>query len=131
MSVPLAGGVVAVVARGHDPAVSPNGRLLAYETFTDITEAPQAIVVPDLVIGTSTTWQFATHAPEISNGLAWSEPVACTGSRTLSAAPPGSLRTRSLGCARPGTRRVHRAHTWGTASTTMISLKFRPSTCQA
>lgn len=72
MSVPLGGGAVSVVAQGHDPAVSPNGRLLAYQTFTDITDAPQAIVVQDLVTGASTTWQFATNAPEISNGLSWS-----------------------------------------------------------
>jgi hypothetical protein len=72
MSVPLAGGALAVVAQGHDPAVSPDGRLLAYQTFTDITEAPQAIVVHDLVTGATTTWQFATNAPEITNGLSWS-----------------------------------------------------------
>ena len=72
MSVPLDGGAVSVVAQGHDPAVSPNGRLLAYQTFTDITDAPEAIVVQNLVTGASTTWQFATNAPEISNGLSWS-----------------------------------------------------------
>ena len=43
-----------------------------YQTFTDITDAPPAIVVQNLVAGTSTTWQFATDAPEISDGLSWS-----------------------------------------------------------
>jgi hypothetical protein len=72
MSIPLTGGVASVVAPGHDPAVSPNGRLLAYQTYTDISDAPEAIVVRNLVSGTSTTWQFATNATDISSGLSWS-----------------------------------------------------------
>ena len=71
-SVPLGGGAISVVAQGHDPAVSPNGRLLAYQTFTDVTDAPEAIVVQNLTTGASTTWQFATNAPDISSGLSWS-----------------------------------------------------------
>ncbi len=72
MSVPLAGGAASVVAQGHDPSVSPNGQFLAYQTYTDISDAPEGIVVRNLVTGTSTTWQFATNVPEISSGLSWS-----------------------------------------------------------
>src|SRR5882757_4109659 len=32
LAVPLAGGPVTAVAEGRDPAISPNGRLLAYVT---------------------------------------------------------------------------------------------------
>jgi hypothetical protein len=72
MSVPLGGGATSVVAPGHDPSVSPNGQLLAYQTFTDISDAPEGIVVLNLGTGTSTTWQFATNAPDMSGGLSWS-----------------------------------------------------------
>ncbi len=65
MAVPLAGGPVTFVALGHDPVVSPNGQDLAYLTFTQVTDAPEAIVVRDLRTGTSSTWSFATNGPDI------------------------------------------------------------------
>ena len=65
MAVPLTGGPVTFVALGHDPVVSPDGQDLAYLTFTQISDAPEAIVVRDLRTGTSATWSFATNGPDI------------------------------------------------------------------
>jgi len=59
LSVPLAGGPITAVAAGHYPVVSPNGRLLAYLAYTDITGAPEAIVVRNLRTGASRTWRYA------------------------------------------------------------------------
>ena len=70
MAVPLAGGPVTFVALGHDPVVSPNGRELAYLTFTQVDDAPESIVVRDLRTGTSATWSFATNGPDIER-LTW------------------------------------------------------------
>ncbi len=65
MAVPLAGGPVTFVASGHDPVVSPNGRDLAYLSFTQVSGAPEAIVVRDLRTAMSSTWTFATNGPDI------------------------------------------------------------------
>jgi hypothetical protein len=70
-SVPLAGGPVSVLADGYDPAVSPNGHSLAYLTWTDLTNAPEAIVVRNLLTGATSTWQYSTNGPEI-NQISWS-----------------------------------------------------------
>jgi hypothetical protein len=70
-SVPLAGGTVSVIADGHDPQVSPNGVFLAYLTWTQITDAPEAVVVRNLVTGTARTWSYATDGPDI-NQISWS-----------------------------------------------------------
>jgi hypothetical protein len=70
-AVPLAGGPVTAVAEGFGPAISPDGRLLAYVTFTDRTGRPQAIVVRDLAAGTQKTWAFSSTLSDIYS-LSWS-----------------------------------------------------------
>jgi hypothetical protein len=69
-SVPLSGGRSTFVADGHTPVVSPNGALLAYLTWTALTNAPASIVVMNIATGASTTWSYSTYGPEIS-GLSW------------------------------------------------------------
>jgi hypothetical protein len=69
-SVPLSGGRSTFVADGHTPVVSPNGKLLAYLTWTALTNAPASIVVMNISTGASTTWSYSTNGPEIS-GLSW------------------------------------------------------------
>jgi hypothetical protein len=70
MAVPFAGGPVSFVALGHDPVVSPNGQDLAYLTFTQVSDAPEAIVVRDLRTGASSTWSYSTNGPDIRR-LTW------------------------------------------------------------
>jgi hypothetical protein len=73
-SVPLAGGPVTTIAEGRVPAISPNGRLLAYVTDTGHPTGrnrPEAIVVRDLPAGTQKTWAFTSIDPDI-NSLSWS-----------------------------------------------------------
>ena len=70
-SVPLRGGPVTVVADGHYPDVSPNGRFLAYVADTDFTNAPGSIVVRDLLTGETKGWGHARAGPDISQ-LSWS-----------------------------------------------------------
>ncbi len=80
MAVPLAGGPVTFVAPGHDPVVSPNGQDLAYLTFAQVitklggvslvSDAPEAIVVRDLLTGASSTWSYSTSGPDIRR-LSW------------------------------------------------------------
>jgi len=73
LSVPLAGGPLTVVARNaSEPAVSPDGRMLAYVTNTDGASAPEAIVVRDLVTGAERRWTFATQGwPDVA-AMSWS-----------------------------------------------------------
>jgi hypothetical protein len=73
LSVPLTGGPVTTVAEGRDPALSPDGRLLAYWTYTDrwALKQPEAIVVRDLLAGTQRAWAFTSYLPDIT-GLSWS-----------------------------------------------------------
>jgi hypothetical protein len=71
MSVPLAGGPVRAVAAGRGPAVSPDGRLLAYVTYTDMTGAPEAIVVRDLATRMQRSWAFTSSQRDIGT-LSWS-----------------------------------------------------------
>lgn len=68
--VPLTGGPPAFVAYGHTPEVSPNGKFLAYLTWTALTNAPASIVVMNIATGATTTWSYSTHVPEISE-LTW------------------------------------------------------------
>ena len=73
LSVPLTGGPVTTVAEGRDPALSPDGRLLAYWTYTDqwALKQPEAIVVRDLLAGTQRTWAFTSYMADIT-GMSWS-----------------------------------------------------------
>jgi hypothetical protein len=80
MAVPFTGGSVTFVAPGHDPVVSPNGRYLAYLTFAQVitrlgavgvvSDAPEGIVVRDLLTGTTSTWAYSTSGPDIRR-LTW------------------------------------------------------------
>jgi hypothetical protein len=112
LAVPLAGGPVTAVAEGRDPAISPDGRLLAYVTDTDRTGRPEAIVVRDLSVGTQKTWAFSSTPPEISS-LSWSPDgrfLAFTGSTlvknaTVTVPIAEILDTRSAGTL-DGARRI-------------------------
>ena len=68
--VPLAGGPVTILTKGHDPAISPNGELLAYLTYTDLSDAPQGIAVRNLLDGTTREWAYSTTMPDIGR-LSW------------------------------------------------------------
>jgi hypothetical protein len=70
LKVPLSGGAVSVFTQGHDPQVSPNGRLLAYLTYTDLSNIPEGIVVRDLLTGAVRKWEYSTVAPDIGQ-LSW------------------------------------------------------------
>ena len=74
MSVPLTGGRPTTVAAGYSPAISPNGRLLAYVAWTDCllpcVSAPEAIVVRDLLTGRQRSWSFTSTLPDIGS-LSW------------------------------------------------------------
>jgi len=65
-SIPLTGGSVTTIGVGIMPAISPNGRLLAYVTNTGRT-----IVVRNLATGVARRWSFASGVPAISS-LSWS-----------------------------------------------------------
>jgi len=72
LSVPLAGGPETAVAQhASEPAVSPDGRLLAYVANTDGSSAPEAIVVRDLVTGAERRWAFPWQGLDIA-ALSWS-----------------------------------------------------------
>jgi hypothetical protein len=70
-SVPLRGGHISKVTEGQFPAVSPDGRLLAYVNYPTSTRGP-AIVVRNLRTGTSRSWGFASFAHGIDCCLSWS-----------------------------------------------------------
>jgi hypothetical protein len=69
LSVPLAGGPVTTIADGRDPAISPDGRMLAYVTYTHrwAAKQPEAIVVRDLPAGTQRTWAVTSFPHDITN----------------------------------------------------------------
>ena len=69
--VPITGGPSTFVADGHDPAVSPDGRYLAYLIWTQITEGPEGVVVVNRLTGAVSTWQYSTNVPGI-NTISWS-----------------------------------------------------------
>lgn len=70
-SVPITGGPSTLVATGHNPAVSPDGRYLAYLIWTQITDGPEGVVVVNRLTGAVDTWQFSTNRPDI-NTIWWS-----------------------------------------------------------
>jgi hypothetical protein len=70
LSVPLAGGHITAIAPGRDPAVSADGRFLAYVTYTDLTGAPEAIVVRNLVSGRQRSWAFRSVQSDV-DALSW------------------------------------------------------------
>ena len=72
LSVPIGGGPVTTVATDAAlPATSPDGRLLAYVTNTEGSNAPEAIVVRDLVTGSVRRWSFPTQGSDVS-AISWS-----------------------------------------------------------
>jgi hypothetical protein len=85
-SIPLAGGPITPIGPGDMPAVSPDGRLLAYLAWTvkiyppntparDMKPpVPEAIVVRNLETGAVRRWAFtSSEAPTISSSsLSWS-----------------------------------------------------------
>ena len=81
-STPLAGGPITTIGPGDMPAISPDGRLLAYLAWTvkiyppntparDMTSEPEAIVVRNLETGAVRRWAFTSDASAISS-LSWS-----------------------------------------------------------
>lgn len=74
-SVPLAGGPVMTLGNGASPAISPNGRMLAYVTGPACSlpcpAKPETIVVRDLTAGTAKNWAFTSALPDITS-LSWS-----------------------------------------------------------
>jgi hypothetical protein len=81
-SIPLAGGPITMIGPGDMPAISPDGRLLAYLAWTvkiyppntparDMTSAPEAIAVRNLQTGAVRRWAFTSDGPAISS-LSWS-----------------------------------------------------------
>ena len=71
LSVSLSGGPIVVVGDGHDPAVSPDGRFLAYLMYADVTNGDQGVAVRDLQTGATKTWRYFTSGPDITD-LSWS-----------------------------------------------------------
>jgi hypothetical protein len=84
-STPLTGGPVTPIGTGDMPAISPNGRLLAYLAWTvqiyppntparDMKPpVPAAIVVRNLATGAVRRWAFTSDVPAInSSSLSWS-----------------------------------------------------------
>jgi hypothetical protein len=71
VSVPVAGGPVRSVAAGSDPAVSPDGRMLAYVTGAEPHRGPEAIVVRNLATGSQRRWAFISGQADIVS-LSWS-----------------------------------------------------------
>jgi hypothetical protein len=82
-STPLTGGPITPIGPGDMPAISPDGRLLAYLAWTvqiyppntparDMKPpAPEAIVVRNLQTGAIRRWAFTSLVPAISS-LSWS-----------------------------------------------------------
>jgi hypothetical protein len=81
-SIPLTGGPITTIGPGDMPAISPDGRLLAYLAWTvkiyppntparDMTSAPEAIVVRNLATGAVRRWAFTSDVPAVSS-LSWS-----------------------------------------------------------
>jgi hypothetical protein len=74
MSVPITGGRPTTVSAGYSPAISPDGRLLAYVAWTDCVlpcvSSPEAIVVRDLITGQQHSWSFTSILPAITS-MSW------------------------------------------------------------
>jgi len=95
LSVPLSGGPVTVVADGHDPVVSPNGRLLAYLTYADYSSnGREGIVVRDLLTGETKTWQYSNTGPSVS-APSWSPDSESLSFTAVTASP--NKRSETLG----------------------------------
>jgi hypothetical protein len=71
MSVPITGGRPTTVSAGYSPAISPDGRQLAYVAWTDCVlpcvSSPEAIVVRDLITGQQHSWSFTSILPAITS----------------------------------------------------------------
>ena len=101
-STPLTGGPITAIGPGDMPAISPDGRLLAYLAWTvqiyppntparDMKPPePEAIVVRNLETGAARRWAFTSDVPVISS-LSWSPDnrfLAYTSSSWASGQPP-------------------------------------------
>jgi hypothetical protein len=85
-SIPLAGGPITAIGPGDMPAISPDGRLLAYLAWTvqiyppntparDMKPPePEAIVVRNLATGAVRRWAFTSDGSDgpVITGLSWS-----------------------------------------------------------
>jgi len=104
VSVPLGGGPTSIVAEGHDPAVSPDGRALAYLTDVDISGSSLGIVVRDLRSGLSTAWYVPSRQLDIS-GLVWSPDsthLAFTVMRPAANRRSATVTTQAIDVSAPG-----------------------------
>jgi dipeptidyl aminopeptidase/acylaminoacyl peptidase len=100
MSVRLAGGHIRRVAQGRHPAISPDGRLLAYVTDAGAITGVEAIVVRNLATGTRRRWAYPSTGPDIDS-LSWS-PDGRFLAFTVNTRPFGAATVRVLDTRRPG-----------------------------
>ena len=88
-SVPLSGGPPTVVATdGYDPAVSPDGRELAYQLDTELSNGPATVVVRNLRTGATTTYEASSSGTAIDS-LTWSPSSTTLAVTTTVPAPDG------------------------------------------
>ncbi len=144
-STPLTGGPITTIGAGDTPAISPNGRLLAYLAYTvkiyppntparDMTAAPEAIVVRNLDTGAVRRWAFTSDVPAITS-LSWAPDNRFLAYTSLSWAsglqPPADttqlLDTRSAGTLTSATRiRLAPGLGWAGFLTRQVGLAVTP-----
>jgi hypothetical protein len=110
--VPVSGGAVRQFAQGCDPAVSPDGRFLAYVSglaaCTPGYAAPEAITVTNLVTGQRRSWRSSPWAT--LDSLSWSSDSRYLSLHRLTGHPPEYVNSYLIldRTARPGSLRVAR-----------------------
>ncbi len=143
-STPLAGGPVTAIGQGYMPAISPDGRLLAYVAWTvkvyppntpvrDMAPIPEAIVVRNLATGTVRRWAFTSDVPDIGS-LSWSPGdrfLSFTSLSWASGSPPDpttQLLDTGSGGTLTGARRIPLAHglAWAGFLTARIGMAVAP-----
>jgi len=108
--VPVSGGAVRLFAKGCDPAVSPDGRFLAYVTglaaCTPGYAAPEAITVTNLVTGQRRSWPSSPWAT--LDSLSWSSDSRYLSLHRETGQPPEYVNSYLIldRTARPGSLRV-------------------------